>query len=152
VALQRDYQSLNYAHAAESLFELGIHVLIQLIARNSRSGKARYSLSCNPDLTLDVVVLYRRRSKPIFVVGGIYPDLWERKNSSAGGHAKIDNSAVYENAKFFDNARIEFHSQIYGDAEVSGNTKIDNAEVFGNARIFGDAKVSGRSTVARTNL
>lgn len=69
--LQRNYQSVNYTHVAENVFRAGVNVIVQLVAEKN----GRYSLSCNPDLTLDVVDLYERAGKPLLVVGVIHPDL-----------------------------------------------------------------------------
>ena len=48
---QRSYISANYTHAGAYLLARGVNVIGQLVAE--RSG--RYSLSCNPDLTLDML-------------------------------------------------------------------------------------------------
>lgn len=69
--LQRHYQSVNYTHVAENIFRSGVNVIVQLVAE--RDG--RYSLSCNPDLTLDVVEIYERSGAPLVVVGVVHPDL-----------------------------------------------------------------------------
>ena len=49
---QKDYISSNYTHAARDLLDRGINVLAQMVSK-SEDGK-RLSLSCNPDLTLDL--------------------------------------------------------------------------------------------------
>ena len=74
-SLQRAYQSINYTHVAESLLQADVQVLVQLIARGSQQGNVCYSLSCNPDVTLDVVDLYARHAKPLLRIGVIHPDL-----------------------------------------------------------------------------
>jgi hypothetical protein len=48
---QRSYISANYTHAGDYLLARGVNVIGQLVAE--RAG--RYSLSCNPDLTLDLL-------------------------------------------------------------------------------------------------
>jgi hypothetical protein len=48
---QRSYISANYTHAAGYLLDRGVNVLAQLVAREGD----RYSLSCNTDITLDLL-------------------------------------------------------------------------------------------------
>ncbi|MHB1206926.1 MAG: acetyl-CoA hydrolase/transferase C-terminal domain-containing protein [Rhodospirillaceae bacterium] len=67
-AAQQDYIAANYTHAARVLIDMGVNVIGQLVAR---SGD-RYSLSCNPDLTLD---LLRMRTAPIKLVGQVNTEL-----------------------------------------------------------------------------
>jgi acyl-CoA hydrolase len=69
---QSNYISLNYTHVAQNIFEMKLDGVIQMIAK-SKDG--RYSLSCNPDLTLDVVDLYKSHGKPFMVMGVVHPDL-----------------------------------------------------------------------------
>jgi acyl-CoA hydrolase len=70
---QQNYISLNYTHVAQNIFEMNIEVIVQLIAR-SPDGKG-YSLSCNPDLTLDLHDLYKKHQRPLLMVGVVHPDL-----------------------------------------------------------------------------
>lgn len=72
---QQDYISLNYTHAARSISQRGLQVLIQLIAKSDRFPSQPYSLSCNPDMTLDLVDMYKDRNKKLFVIGVVHPDL-----------------------------------------------------------------------------
>ena len=50
---QRDYVSLNYTHVARAVAERGVDALVQKVAREP--GGSRLSLSCNPDLTFDLL-------------------------------------------------------------------------------------------------
>lgn len=84
--LQRNYQSLNYTHVGQNLFEADIQLVVQLVARRGD----RYSLSSNPDLTLDVVDAFRAAKKPLYVLGVVHPDL-----PFLGGEAEVG-------ADFFD--------------------------------------------------
>jgi acyl-CoA hydrolase len=52
---QRDYISANYTHALRYVRDRGIDVVAQLVAADARGGARRFSLSCNPDLTLDLL-------------------------------------------------------------------------------------------------
>ncbi|MEZ5462301.1 acetyl-CoA hydrolase/transferase C-terminal domain-containing protein [Dokdonella sp.] len=54
---QRNHASLNYTMVAKSLVDTGINVIAQLVARRGQGAEARYSLGCNPDITLDLMDL-----------------------------------------------------------------------------------------------
>jgi len=56
---QQHYISANYTHALRYVLDRGVNVVAQLVAHRSEEGPHAYSLSCNPDLTLDL--LARRR-------------------------------------------------------------------------------------------
>jgi acyl-CoA hydrolase len=67
---QRTYVSSNYSHAVRDLLDAGVNVLAQLIGKEQEDGPlcsanspARYSLSCNPDLTLDLVPRLREMER-----------------------------------------------------------------------------------------
>jgi acyl-CoA hydrolase len=64
---QRDYASLNYTHVARAVAERGVDVMVQKVAR-APDGSG-FSLSCNPDLTFDLVDECARqgRDKPLLV-------------------------------------------------------------------------------------
>ena len=68
-AAQQSYISANYTHALRYVLERGVNVAAQLVAARSRDGESRYSLSCNPDLTIDLVAA-RRRGAADFVLAG----------------------------------------------------------------------------------
>ncbi|MEK2690204.1 acetyl-CoA hydrolase/transferase C-terminal domain-containing protein [Bdellovibrio sp. GT3] len=84
---QQNYISLNYTHVAQSILDMKLDGVMQLIAKSS---DGRYSLSCNPDLTLDVVELYKNKNRPFKVIGVVHPDL-----PFLGGDAEVG-------AEFFD--------------------------------------------------
>ena len=52
---QQNYVSANYTHASSLLLAQGMNVVPQLVAKRVVDGVARYSLSCNTDITLDVL-------------------------------------------------------------------------------------------------
>ncbi len=71
--MQRRYVSSNYTHVARDLVDRGINVSMQLVAG---PVDGRYSLSCNPDVVLDLVNLVRRQADhPFVAVGHVHPDL-----------------------------------------------------------------------------
>ena len=88
---QRDYASLNYTHVARDLAEIGINAVVQLIAIREEGDRTRYSLACNPDVTLDLADRIKAAQMPRpFVIGVVHPDL-----PFVGNEAEVD-------AEFFD--------------------------------------------------
>ncbi len=57
---QQNYVSSNYTHVVRDILDAGINVLAQLVGKSDADG-IRYSLSCNSDLTLDLVPRMRER-------------------------------------------------------------------------------------------
>jgi acyl-CoA hydrolase len=82
---QRRYISQNYTHVARDLVVQEINLLVQLVARRDSADGARYSLSCNPDLTLDFLERVQRAGKPRpLCVAVVHPGLpW------LSGHAEV---------------------------------------------------------------
>jgi acyl-CoA hydrolase len=62
IQAQCHYNSLNYTHVAPVLAEKNINVLVQKVAREP--GGTRLSLSCNPDLTFDLLDAIQALGKP----------------------------------------------------------------------------------------
>jgi acyl-CoA hydrolase len=73
---QRSYISQNYTHVARDLAVQDINLLVQLVARREGPDGVHYSLSCNPDLTLDFLrqVQQAGRQRPL-CVAVVHPDL-----------------------------------------------------------------------------
>lgn len=59
---QQNYISCNYTHAARDLAALGVNVMAQIVCEKELNGKPMYSLSCNPDLTLDLLRIMKGRA------------------------------------------------------------------------------------------
>lgn len=73
-AAQRHYNSLNYTHVARAVAERGVNVLVQLVAR--APGGQRLSLSCNPDLSMDLLDELAALGLPRpLLVAEVHPDL-----------------------------------------------------------------------------
>jgi acyl-CoA hydrolase len=72
---QQHYINSNYTHIARDMAANGVNVICQAIAvRDEADGTRRYSLSCNPDLSEDLLDLLqprRERGERIFAVGVI---------------------------------------------------------------------------------
>lgn len=72
--LQRRYISSNYTHVARDLVDRGVNVTVQLVAGPDRDG--RYSLSCNPDVSLDLMRLVRALpERKVMSIGQVHPEL-----------------------------------------------------------------------------
>jgi acyl-CoA hydrolase len=73
---QRSYISQNYTHVARDLVVQEINVLVQLVARREGPEGVSYSLSCNPDLTLDFMrqVELAGKQRPM-CVAVVHPEL-----------------------------------------------------------------------------
>jgi len=60
---QQEYVSSNYTHVVRDILDAGLNVLAQLVGKSDADGAIRYSLSCNSDLTLDLVPRMRELEK-----------------------------------------------------------------------------------------
>ena len=78
-AAQQHYINSNYTHIARDMAAKGVNVICQAIAvREEADGSRRYSLSCNPDLSMDLLELLaprRAKGECIFTVGVINREL-----------------------------------------------------------------------------
>ncbi len=68
-AAQRSYISANYSHAAGYLIDRGVNVIAQLVAARGEGAARRYSLSCNTDITCDLLDA-RAAGKADFILAG----------------------------------------------------------------------------------
>ena len=74
---QQDYVSSNYSHAARDINANGLNLVAQLIARDPQDAR-RLSLSCNPDITLDLLPMIAKRraaGETILLLGHVHADL-----------------------------------------------------------------------------
>lgn len=94
---QRSYIASNYTHVVRDLLDAGLNVLAQVVAVESVDGHERYSLSCNPDLTLDLLPALlekRRRGEKVAILGQV-----NRRLPFLYGDAMLDD-AMLEGAMF----------------------------------------------------
>src|SRR5690606_32493785 len=70
-AAQQHYVSANYTHAGRYVLDRGINVIAQLVAKRGEGADARYSLSCNTDITLDILPALKARAEPFVMVGEV---------------------------------------------------------------------------------
>ncbi|BBP62296.1 acetyl-CoA hydrolase/transferase family protein [Pseudomonas sp. St316] len=77
VSAQQNYVSSNYSHAARDINAAGLNLVAQLVASDPRHPD-RLSLSCNPDITLDLLPMIAKRravGETILLVGQVHNDL-----------------------------------------------------------------------------
>lgn len=74
---QQEYVSSNYSHAARDINAGGLNLVAQLVARDERYP-GKLSLSCNPDVTLDLLPMIARRraaGETILMLGQVHTQL-----------------------------------------------------------------------------
>jgi acyl-CoA hydrolase len=74
-AAQQNYISANYTQALRYVLDRGVNVVGQLVSKRVRDGETRYSLSCNTDLTLDLMALRREGRVNFMMVGQVNSEL-----------------------------------------------------------------------------
>lgn len=73
--VQQNYISANYTHASRYILERGCNVVAQLVAKDTRDGGERYSLSCNTDLTLELLKAKAQGRTDLILVGQVNAEL-----------------------------------------------------------------------------
>ncbi|MDZ4054159.1 MAG: acetyl-CoA hydrolase/transferase C-terminal domain-containing protein [Phenylobacterium sp.] len=73
--VQQNYISANYTHASRYILERGCNVVAQLVAKGERDGAERYSLSCNTDLTLELLKAKAEGRTDLILVGQVNSEL-----------------------------------------------------------------------------
>jgi len=68
---QQGYTSINYTHALNSLIRAGVNVVLQLVAPSESGINRRYSLSCNPDISADLLDQRRSGELELISVGQV---------------------------------------------------------------------------------
>ncbi len=58
--VQQHYLSANYTHVGAEVLRRGVNVIAHLVARRTVENRTSLSLSCNPDVTLDLLPHLRR--------------------------------------------------------------------------------------------
>ncbi|HEX8843371.1 MAG TPA: acetyl-CoA hydrolase/transferase C-terminal domain-containing protein [Pyrinomonadaceae bacterium] len=75
---QQSYISSNYSHVVRDLLDARINVLAQQVGKMEEDGATHYSLSCNTDLTLDIVPRLReaeRQGANVAILAQVNPNL-----------------------------------------------------------------------------
>ena len=89
---QQDYVSSNYSHAARDINAAGLNLVAQLVA-SSPEHPDRLSLSCNPDITLDLLPMIEKRreaGETILIVGQVHSDLPYMPGDAEWGMGEFD--------------------------------------------------------------
>ena len=84
---QQHYLSANYTHVARDVLAHGVNVVAQLVATRVADGRAAISLSCNPDVTLDLLPALearRRAGHEVLLIGEV-----NRQLPFMLGHAQL---------------------------------------------------------------
>jgi acyl-CoA hydrolase len=97
---QQNYISANYTHALRYVLDRGVNVVAQLVAHRSTDFQFPFSLSSNPDLTLDLLALRRDKRVDFLFTGEINSEL-----PFMGGEAAI---AADEFDLLLDNPALDF--------------------------------------------
>jgi acyl-CoA hydrolase len=86
---QQHYVCANYTHALHYVLDRGVNVVAQLVAH--RADEARpYSLSCNPDLTLDLLKLRKDARADFLFAGQVNSELPFMPGDAAIGADEFD--------------------------------------------------------------
>ncbi len=71
---QQGYVSSNYTHIARDLMAHGVNVLAQMVSKKDLEHDAHFSLSSNPDITLELAPMMRNKERngtPVAIVGQV---------------------------------------------------------------------------------
>ncbi len=80
-AAQQDYICQNYTHVARDLVAANVNLLLQQVARRGH----KISLSCNPDVSLELIDRMKQENKALFIVGVLNNEL-----PFLGGDAEVN--------------------------------------------------------------
>ena len=84
---QSHYISTNYTHVARDMLDRGVNVVLQAVAQPRRdTSPVRYSLSLNPDVTLELCAKLKASGRPFVVAGQVLTAL-----PYMGGKAEVDS-------------------------------------------------------------
>ncbi|WP_185964436.1 acetyl-CoA hydrolase/transferase C-terminal domain-containing protein [Aliikangiella marina] len=72
---QQNYLSSNYTHVARDVFNRGVNVICQQVCHGSIDDEAVLSLSCNPDISIDLVNLLKANGREFVTIGQTNQDL-----------------------------------------------------------------------------
>ncbi|MDH3700741.1 MAG: acetyl-CoA hydrolase [Alphaproteobacteria bacterium] len=88
---QQNYISANYTHAVRYMLDAGVNVVAQLVAKRTDASGTCFSLSCNPDITVDLLPAFealRKAGGKAVLLGQVNSEL-----PYMAGEAEIDDSA-----------------------------------------------------------
>ena len=87
---QQHYISANYTHALGAVLDRGVNVIAQLVAHRGEESSHPFSLSCNPDLTLDLLSLRRQGRVRFLFAAQVNSELPFMRNDAAVAAEEFD--------------------------------------------------------------
>ena len=87
---QQHYICANYTHALRYVLDRGANVVAQLVAHRADEAPLAYSLSCNPDLTLDLLAARRGGGADFLFAGQANSELPFMPGDAAIGENEFD--------------------------------------------------------------
>src|SRR5579862_4264843 len=87
---QQHYICANYTHALRYVLDRGANVVAQLVAHRADEAPLAYSLSCNPDLTLDLLAARRGGGADFLFAGQTNSELPFMPGDAAIGENEFD--------------------------------------------------------------
>ncbi len=87
---QQHYISANYTHALHYVLDRGVNVVGQLVAHRSEESGHPFSLSCNPDLTIDLLKLRRDGKADFLFCGQVNSELPFLRNDAVVAAEEFD--------------------------------------------------------------
>lgn len=72
---QQNYVSSNYTHVMRDMLDRKINVITQIVAKKEIEGKSYFSLSCNPDVTNDMVEQLRTTNATFATIAQVNQNL-----------------------------------------------------------------------------
>ncbi len=100
---QQSYISSNYTHAARDVFAQGCNVAAQLVCKRETADGVRYSMSCNPDTSPELIELLRASGRPHVAIALVNQNLPFMGNDAEVGSDYFDvviDSARYSTTLF----------------------------------------------------
>lgn len=96
---QQNYVSTNYTTAARDIFDMGCNLAMQAVCREDEGPATHYSLSCNPDTSIELVRMLRESARPHLVVGVVNQRLPFMGHTAQVASEEFD--FVVDNPKYF---------------------------------------------------
>src|SRR5580692_6011811 len=87
---QQHYICANYTHAMRYVLVRGVNVVAQLVAHRADEAPQAYSVSCNPDLTLDLLARRRDGGADFLFAGQVNSELPFMPGDAAIGENEFD--------------------------------------------------------------
>lgn len=87
---QQHYLCSNYTHAARDMMIQGVNVLAQAVAVREHHGRTEYSLSCNPDVTLDLMPQLQNCGRPVYRILVVNRELPFMENDAIVSENDVD--------------------------------------------------------------